>query len=152
MKLRWNWGTGIAAVYTAFALGTSGMVAFAMHERVDLVSDDYYEQAVGLDAHRLAESRAAALGDGFIFAPNADTAEVSFTWPNALPIESGSVTFYRPSDATKDRSVAIAPDANRHQIVSLAGLAPGRWLIQASWRSRGETYFAERDVIVRAAR
>ena len=41
MRITFNWGTGIAAVYTVFALATTGFVTFAMSQRVDLVSSDY---------------------------------------------------------------------------------------------------------------
>lgn len=152
MKLRWHWGTGISAVYVTFALGTSGMVALAMHEHVDLVSDDYYDQAVRLDAHRMAEARAAALGERFVIAPDPANQRVTLIWPRDLPIDSGGVTLYRPSDAAKDRTIPIAIDAEHRQIVSLTNLAPGRWMIQSRWLSRGEPYYAEREVIVEAKR
>lgn len=44
MKL--NWGFGIAAVYTVFALGIIGMVILASRQKNDLVTESYYEQAV----------------------------------------------------------------------------------------------------------
>jgi hypothetical protein len=152
MQLKWNWGTGITIVYSLFALGTSGMVAFAMREHVDLVSDDYYDQAVALDAHRAAEGRATALGDAFTIASDPAAARVTIQWPQALPVESGTLTLYRPADAAKDRTVPVALDSERRQIVSLAGLVSGRWMIQVSWRSRGEPYYAEREILVAAAR
>lgn len=152
MKLRWNWGTGISAVYAAFAIGTSGMVAFAMHQHVDLVTDDYYDQAVRLDAHRMAEARAAALGNGLIIAPDTATARLTLQWPLELPIESGTITLYRPSDSAKDRTTPITRDADGRQIVPLAGLAPGPWRIQVNWLSRGEAYYAERELVITAPR
>jgi hypothetical protein len=152
MKLRWHWGTGISAVYAAFALGTSGMVALAMHEHVDLVSDDYYDQAVKLDARRMAEARAAALGNGFAIAPEPASERVVVQWPREMSVESGTLTLYRPSDAGKDRTIPTSLDADHRQIVSLTGLTPGRGLLQARWQSRGEAYYAEREVTVAAAR
>ena len=152
MRLRWNWGTGVGMVYSVFALATSGVVVFSMRARVDLVSTDYYEQAVGLDARREAEARATALGDTFGIATQISERRVVVSWPRDLAIESGTITLYRPADATKDRTAAIAPDGDACQTVSLAGLAPGRWMLQVSWRARGQAYYAERVFTAGAAR
>lgn len=152
MRWRWNWGHGMAAVYAVFAIATSGVVAFSMRERVDLVSSDYYERAVALDSRRQAEARAAALGGAFAMSTDAGNQRVVVTWPRDVPIESGTLTLYRPSDATRDRATAVAPDGEARQIVSLAGLVPGRWMLQVDWRARGQSYYAEREIIVGAGR
>lgn len=150
MKLRWNWGMGMAAVYSVFALGTSGMVALSIHEPVNLVTPDYYEQAVGLDDRRGAQARAAALGSAFAIAPDEANDRVEITWPRGVPIESGTVTLYRPSDSTQDRVDAIRPDERGRQIVTLAGLSPGRWALHIEWRAGGAPYYAEREIVVGA--
>lgn len=46
MTIRLHWGTGIALAYTTFALATIGFVVFAMQRPVDLVSADYYADAL----------------------------------------------------------------------------------------------------------
>ena len=60
MKL--NWGTGIAGVYIAFALATTGFVSFAMGRPVDLVQPDYYAQALRQDERMEAIANADRLG------------------------------------------------------------------------------------------
>jgi hypothetical protein len=152
MTLRWNWGTGMFVVYGVFAVATSAVVAFSMRERVDLVSDDYYDQAVRLDARRQAEARAAALGPAFSITADAASQRVLIAWPAGAPIESGTVTLYRPSDASKDRVSPIAPDRDGRQQISLAGLAMGRWMVQVSWQSGGQAYYAEREITVESSR
>jgi hypothetical protein len=139
-------------VYGVFAVATTGVVAFAMRERVDLVSADYYEQAVGLDARRQAEARAAALGRGFAIMLEPSSQRVVIGWPADIAIESGTVTLYRPSDASKDRTIPVAADRGGRQEISLAGLAAGRWMVQVRWFAGGQPYYAEREVIVEAAR
>ena len=59
MRITFNWGTGIAAVYTVFALATTGFVTFAMSQRVDLVSSDYYAQSLRQDQRIAAEQQRA---------------------------------------------------------------------------------------------
>ena len=81
MSRRCHWGHGIAAVYTLFALGTASVVIFAMRQPVDLVSDDYYAQAVALDGRRAAEANVRALRDAFAIDATDDGHAVTIRWP-----------------------------------------------------------------------
>jgi nitrogen fixation protein FixH len=152
MSFRWHWGHSIAAVYVVFAASTIGFVVFAMGQRVDLVSTDYYEQSIQLDARRAAEANTRALGAGFSIAATADGQRVTVRWPaNAVAGAEGTLTLYRPADATADRRTPMAPDATGAQTLSLAGLAPGRWTVQVEWTAAGRAFYAAHDVIVPAS-
>ena len=61
MRITFNWGTGIALVYIAFAVATTGFVTFAMNRSVDLVSADYYAQSLQQDQQMDAEQNALML-------------------------------------------------------------------------------------------
>jgi hypothetical protein len=148
--MRLHWGAGIAATYITFAAATSGFVAFAMGQRVELVRPDYYEYSLAHDAHRAAAARAAALGDAFAIEVSADGRLVTVTWPGAQAGSArGAIGLYRPSDVTADRRIEVAPGADGRQVVSLAGLAAGRWRLQVSWQVDGLAYAAERDLDAR---
>ena len=41
-----SWGTGIWAVYGLFVLMILGLVGMSIVQKIDLVSDDYYEQEI----------------------------------------------------------------------------------------------------------
>jgi len=149
MTLTWNWGTGIAIVYTTFAVSTMGFVAFAMSRPVSLVSDDYYEQSLQEDAKRAATANATALGARASLT-TADPAILQVR----LPVEqashaSGVLTLYRPSDAARDRVVTLTLQQDGTQAVPLAGLQPGQWLARLRWTADGREYFLERPLVVR---
>ncbi len=151
MTIRWNWGHSIAAVYTVFAASTVGFVVYAMDQPVNLVSPDYYEQSIALDARRAAEANTRALGADFAITADHDRGAVSVRWPVAATEHaSGALTLYRPADATADVRTAMAPDANGVQTVSLAGLAPGRWMMHVEWTANGRAFYAEQEVLVNA--
>lgn len=152
MKTRWNWGHGIAAVYIVFATGTLGFAVYAMEQRVDLVSDDYYDQSVALDARRTAESNARALGAAFAITQVPGQQHATVQWPAETAANAaGTLTLYRPADATADRHTPMAPNAAHTQTVALNGLAPGRWMLQVEWTAGGRAFYAEREVLVVSA-
>jgi hypothetical protein len=150
-KSFWNWGTGIATVYSVFALSTVGFVVFASSRHVDLVSDDYYAQAVALDARRAAEARARGLGAAFAIDIAANGAAADIQWP-AGSVVTGTVKLYRPSDASADRDIDIAPDRSARQHLDLSTLASGRWRLQVDWVSGDARYYAERELVRLAER
>lgn len=149
MSLRWNWGHSIAAAYTLFALTTIGFVVFAMDQRVDLVSTDYYEKSIALDARRAAEANARALGADFAITEADGGRAVTVRWPaSATAGATGALTLYRPADAGADRKTPMAPDAAGTQRLALGDLAPGRWILQVEWTAGGRAFYAEREVTV----
>ena len=147
MTIRVNWGTGIALVYTAFATATAGFVTFAMGRPVDLVSQDYYTRSLHQDQRIAAEKNALALGSDAQIVQT-DARAVLLALPRAHAAARGSVTLYRASDASADRTVEVALDARARQRVSLDGLRHGRWIVQVSWSAAGRDYYLEQPVSV----
>jgi len=133
----------MALTYAAFALSTSGVVAFAMGRRVDLVSADYYAQSLQIDARMEATRNGFTLGDTFRVEKAGDTLAVVYPVADATAAV-GRIRFYRTSDATADREMTMVLDSAGRQRVSLAGLAPGAWRLQLEWRLHGRPYFVER--------
>ena len=147
--MRFNWGTGIAAVYGLFATATLGFVVFAMQHPVQLVSEDYYGSSLRHDQHREAQENADALGPG-ILTLAADARTVVIALPAAQVRDAtGTARLYRPSNAAADRSVRLVLDAGGRQRVPLEELAPGRWIVQLEWSSGGRSFYREAPVMLR---
>ena len=131
------WGYGIAAVYTAFALATLGVVAFTMTQKVELVSPDYYakevkyDQQINRQANALAQAVTCTLVGQFV--------KLQFPAPAA----HGTILFYRPSESALDQEFAIAPDADGSQLLSTAKLAKGVWRVKVTWSSEGRDFYHE---------
>jgi nitrogen fixation protein FixH len=149
MRIRFNWGTGIAMVYTAFAVATTGFVTFAMGRPVELVSADYYEQSLKQDGRIAAERNAAEIGTAIsIDEPGVRVATIAFP-PTQARDAQGTVTLYRPSDSRADRTLPLQLGIDGVQRVSLDRLASGRWVVQVRWSSAGRDYYVERGVYLR---
>lgn len=150
MTARWNWGLGVALVYGLFASATVGVGWFAMTERVDLVSDDYYAQSLVHDGRLAAIERVARLGEAFDVDHASERGRLVVRWPVEMAgAAAGTIRLYRPADARADRVSAVGPSADGRQRISLDGLAAGRWIVKVQWTADGQDYYAERAVEVR---
>ena len=148
MRIRFNWGTGIALVYTAFAVATTGFVTFAMGRSVDLVSGDYYAQSLQQNQKMEAERNALMLRT----APRLVLTEGRLA-VLSLPADHagsarGTLTLYRPSDAKSDRVLELALDSQGHQQISLDRLLSGLWIVQVRWSAAERDYYFEQPVFV----
>lgn len=144
MKMRIHWGVAVAMFYTAFALSTVGFVAFAMTRDVELVSADYYGQALAHDRHMQAVANGDALGA--VIETDTD-GNVRLRVPvGMVRTMRGTATFYRASDARADRTVMLAADGDGRVILPTAGLASGHWRLQVQWSAGGRDYYVERDL------
>ena len=148
MRIRFNWGTGIAAVYTVFALATTGFVTFAMGQHVDLVSSDYYVQSLRQDQRIAAEQNARSLEPPPSVGLTGSSQAILSLPSDQAGVAAGTITWYRPADSKADRTTALALDRDGRQLLPLSGLMAGRWIVQVRWTARGRDYYYERAVLL----
>jgi nitrogen fixation protein FixH len=148
MTRRWNWGTGIAAVYAAFATATVSFVVFALRQHVDLVSTDYYAQSLAHDDRLAASARAAAAPGTYALDIAPDGRRIDLRWTAARP-ESGRLTLYRPSQSAADRVFPLVLNDDGRQTVHLDDLAAGAWTLQIDWSSPAGAFYVERRLVLR---
>ena len=145
--MKWNWGAGMAAVYTAFAIATSGFVVFAMNRPVSLVRPDYYAESLREDQQIAARANARELGAAVSISPEAP-AVVRLKVPRVTGAIAGTVTFYRPSDPAADRTWPFLPGANGLQEVNVATLGGGHWIVKLQWTCAGRDYYIEQPLVL----
>jgi hypothetical protein len=149
MKPRLNWAAGIVASYVAFAGGTVGFVAYALNRPVDLVSADYYAKSLRQDGQMDAERNAAALQGAASIAQAGERAILISLPPAQAAAARGSVTLYRPSDASADRVFPLNTDRDGRQRVALDGLRPGLWSVRVRWTAEAREFYVEQRIFVR---
>jgi nitrogen fixation protein FixH len=148
MKFRVHWGFGLAAAYVLFATSTVGFVVFAIERPVDLVSPDYYAQSLRHDQRLAAMTNAAELGHELDVEVAYRNVRLHFPPAMAATIE-GTATLYRPSSAAADRVMALRPNRDGVQMLSLARVPAGHWVLQLQWTAGGRAFYHEATVIVR---
>jgi len=143
--MKWNWGHAIAAVYVTFALATSAFVTFAMRRSVDLVRADYYDASLRQDERLQAIDNAGRLGAEAGIAADGRSIAVALP-PSQRASARGSITLYRPSNASADRRVDLSIDAAGRQRIAMQDALPGLWLVQLAWTADGRDFYLERAV------
>lgn len=146
-KSRWGWG--IAAVYTAFALSTLGLVAFTARQKVELVAPDYYAREVSYERQLQREREAQAVGREVACAVTEDGSFIRLSLPATRGGVRGRLTLYRPSDSSLDREIKLGVDADGAQLISTDGLAKGRWRAKVQWEAEGRELYKEFVLTIR---
>ena len=150
MKIRWHWGMAVVLVYVAFASATVGFVVFAVAHPAALVTDDYYGEALRHDRRIEAAANGRAAAASLDVARDAGGALMATLHLPASHHANGrgTITWYRPSEATFDRSLPLQIDDNGVQQIPMAGIAAGRWRVKVEWDVDGRPYYFERTVTV----
>ena len=143
------WPLAIVAWFIGFAVFLVVFVAWAMHQPQDLVAANYYENEVRyqqqLDRMNQTQSFVAQMGIAYDPAQGA----IVLTMPVAQAREAtGSIHFYRPSDARLDREVPLAVSPEGVQKIAAGELRAGLWKVRMQWSAGGKDYFVERMVLV----
>ncbi len=138
-----NWGVKILISYLVFLVAVLASVFFAMNQKTELVTDNYYEKELKYQeqidkSHRtksLKEKTEIRLLDKYI--------KIKFP---ALPDKNNEKSFillYRPSDISKDLKLPVSADSLGVQLVPAGKLAKGFWKIKLDWVSGGLEYYDE---------
>lgn len=138
-----SWGKKIAILYIGFVILTLAFVFFAMNQRVDLVTDNYYEKELKYQEQIDKSKRTKELKEKINVQIFEKTVRVKF--PN-LPDKNNQkdfILFYRPSDPSRDIKIRISPDSLGNQIIPTEKFAKGFWKIKLSWTSGGTEYYDE---------
>lgn len=145
MKLRLNWGVGVAVLYAVFASATVGFVVFAIAHPAALVSDDYYREGTQYDRRIASVANGRAAGARLVIAPAGATFSIT---PSHHGRAAGTVTWYRPSDAAFDRTVPLQIDARGSQFLETTGLQTGLWRVKVEWDVDDVPFYFEQPVMI----
>src|SRR5690606_41862299 len=123
---------GVASLYTAFASDTPPRAICAIANPAALVSDDYYREATRHDRRieAAANGRAAGAKVTVETEPSGTSAAVLRMSPAHHGRAVGRVTWYRPSDASFDRTMPLAIDDDGVQRMAIGDLPGGHWRIK----------------------
>ena len=138
MKL--NWKLLIAFSYLAFISGIIFLAVKSAQQKLDLVSEGYYEKAVRCQDVIDASSNAMHSDSKIVIDYLNDSKAVKITTNGIHKSLSGTLFFYKPDKAINDFSVDFKTDDNGSQILPLLNYAHGYWIVEIDWSDEGKNY------------
>jgi len=140
-----SWGIRITILYLGFVgiILTLAFVCFG--EKVELESADYYAKELKFQDQLDATENLNALPQSVSHVIRDRSIQLLFPQDLISGDFKGTVNFLRPSDASKDRMVQLAPGVDGIQMID-PGFIKGVYKMQISFSTLGKTYFKE-DVI-----
>lgn len=138
-KTIWPWA--IAIIYGAFMLALIGYLLFSFTQDVDLVKEDYYEDGIQYQLEIDRMTRTAKLDHSLTWQFDKTSRRMTISYPDAAI--SGTIHFFRPSDADLDRKYPLNLSSDGRQEIDLNMLAEGLWRIKIFWQAEKTDYYTE---------
>lgn len=148
MNIKISWGTGLLLVFVAFGGMMSYMTYRCMKTPVDLVAKEYYKDELDYQQVIDARQKADALSGRVELRQSGNAITVVLPDEMKNTAVKGSIQFYCASDASRDRNIALSPDADGGQHIATGLVQPGRYTVRVQWESGGVRYFEEKPFVV----
>lgn len=137
-----NWGVKIAMLYLGFVSLIMVMVSMAMHQKIDLVSKDYYEQELKFQEKINKCNRTNKLKEPLSWEVKQGSLLLKFPQQFQGQKINGTIFFFRPSDAALDKTIPLAADTLLLSIPTTQ-LKNGLYKMQINWKTGEEEYYNE---------
>lgn len=144
------WPYAIIAWFIIFGSSLAAWVVVAQRQSIDLVRKDYYEQEVRYQGQLDRMNRTAALRNEVNITYHAARRAVTISLPagHITPRPTGTIHFYRPSDARLDFETALSVDDQGTQTIAAHSLRGGLWKVKVEWTAASQDYFYEQVIVV----
>jgi hypothetical protein len=146
MKL--SWGYRVAILYLGFVALIALLVVSSMRQKVDLVSDDYYEQELKYEDRIEQIKRSGSLEAQVLVSQDQENLIIEFPETTANKELKGSITVFRPSNRDLDKIIEIKYKKHREHLIPLSSLKKGMYRIQIEYKIDDEGYYFEKQVII----
>lgn len=147
MKSKFNpWPCGIVAFFILLLCGITTVVVIAATHQESMVTENYYEQELKYQDRMESVARAEKAGARIELRAGGHQLLVELPAAQVSAGITGNIEFYRPSAASLDRQLALAPAATGVQTVDASQFAAGLWHVRVQWRAAGQDYFLEQKI------
>lgn len=144
------WPKLIIATFLSFGFFIGYMVRQAMKSDVDLVSKDYYKKEIAYQQHLNQVTETNKLAHQITIAQAKSAGQLSIAFPESFSNErvSGTIHFFRPSEAKLDFEVPLQLNTDQQQHIRTGHLATGLWRVQINWQATGKDYFIQKEITI----
>ncbi|QQS36845.1 MAG: FixH family protein [Ignavibacteriales bacterium] len=143
MKLKFNWGTGIVISMLVFMIATTGMMILFINQKVDLVTDNYYDKELKFQQQIDKVNNTNNLKEKIELKYESQLVRIKFPQSYISLNPAGELFFYRPSDIKKDFKIPLSIDSTGLQVIPFTSHDKGYWKVQLHWSMQSSEYFNE---------
>jgi nitrogen fixation protein FixH len=142
------WPFAIILAFVLFISGTVCLVIMACSHRVDLVSNNYYDQEIRFQSHidQVRRTQALAAPASVVYDSTRQRITIALPREQTHQAIAGQIQLYRPSAASLDRRFELHPDSQGVQQLDASGLVPGFWKVRLLWTADGKDYFMDQKI------
>ncbi|MBS1524428.1 MAG: FixH family protein [Bacteroidetes bacterium] len=141
MKIKMNWGKGLALGMGIFMLFIIAMGAYMFRQSPDDYDHQYYEKGLAYDSVYNQERQVLIDKVQPKITVGNNAVAVDFAAPAA-----GTVQFERLADPSLDREVAFSTDAGYKVNIDAGHFRKGRWDLTFSWQNAGKKYLYQQKI------
>lgn len=146
---KFNWGWGIILACAGFITFISTLVYKASQEKIEFVTENYYEKELQFQQQIDHLQNAEALPENISLAQGGD-GYITISYPETVDWKaiSGNVTFFKPDNAELDFDVKAACNEHHRQQISTSQMTKGLWKVKISWSAFNTPYYFEEKIFV----
>ena len=144
------WPYAVIGWMLLFGTGMAAWVVVAVRNDPELVRPDYYEQEIAYQKQIDRLSRTAAVRGEVSVAYDIAKSQVALRIPaqHLADKPTGTIHFYRPSNAKSDFTLPLSVDATGAQTIPTTKLQSGLWKVRVSWTSGGQEFFHDQSLVL----
>lgn len=142
-----NFEKKITVLYLCFVALIITMVMMCFGQKVELVSSDYYAKELKFQDQITAVNNEKELNKSINHFFNKKTITLILDSNLMTSNLQGTVTFFRPSDSSKDLKIKMN-FKNGKQIIDKNNLLRGVYKLQLNWTSNGKNYYKEDEIFI----
>lgn len=145
--MKFNWGFGAFALYGSFVLFILFMVFKTSKEKVELVTEDYYEKDLVYQQRIDKLNRTKALGENITWQIVDNHLKINIP-KEASKNASGDLIFFRPSDESMDLVIPINLNDESAQFIELSKFSKGMYKVKVDWMDNNLAFYDEQIIII----
>jgi len=144
-----NWGYKIFVAFLLFGLFLSVLIYRTFQSKVQLVAPDYYQQELEYQDQIDKVNNEQSLTKSANIVLDRDQGKLLVEFPENHLVTEATVSLYRPSDATLDRSWKFSPDGDGTYGFDINGYASGLWEVHLEWKEGTKSYLKRQNVFLK---
>ncbi|KAB2909544.1 MAG: FixH family protein [Ignavibacteriales bacterium] len=143
---KFHWGHGIAIFLVLFTILTISVVVFAFSQKVDLVTDNYYEKELKYEDEIAGLKRGLEYKDSLIITLVKNDLKISYPFAFYGIKASGKIHLYKPDRRVLDQEIAVNYDQAGNQIIDMTNQGRGVWKVTIDLNDGKEDYLFQKRI------